>query len=75
MAEVLPLFPRSLPVPAPSLHVEVTATGALSGRIVTALAADGIAVYTNGIRGTAPVRIVAEDLGQPVTVGAPEEAA
>ena len=45
MAEVLPLFPRSLPVPAPSLHVEVTATGALSGRIVTALAADGIAVY------------------------------
>ena len=70
MAEVLPLFPRSLPVAAPSLHVEVTATGTLSGRIVAALAADGIAVYSNGTRGAAPVRIVAEDLGQPVTVGA-----
>ena len=58
MAEVLPLFPRSLPVAAPSLYVEVTATGTLSGRIVAALAADGVAVYSNGARerGSGPHR-------------------
>ena len=50
--------------------MEVTAPERLNGRIVAALAADGVAVYENGRRGTAPVRIVAEDLDQPVTVGA-----
>ena len=66
MAEVLPLPPRSSPVPRPSIAVEVQATGAVRRQIVTALEGDGLSVHENGAVPAAGILIIREDLGRPL---------
>ena len=68
MAQVLPIPRRFLAVDRPRLEVEVRASGAVGERIVAALQADEISV-SESAGGANPVRIIAEDLAQPMAVG------
>ena len=69
MISQVPSIPtRSLPVDPPRLEVVVRASGALGERIVAMLQADEISVRDRA-GGAAPVRVIAEDLAQPMAVG------